>query len=558
MESSEICVSGVTDAPIPARRRTGRAWLRLLAANDAPALATCVFLLWLTVESHGFYMRPVPVFAGSDEGYIAAFAHRLLDGRMLPYVDAISHRGPLLYWLAAAFVAWFGKGWLPMRILALVTHLLTVVLTLACGMRAGRALSGALGALAFTLCTAVLLHWGDGHAFNGEYPMNVFVMAGMLCVTWALATDVSVRTCVWLVALGALLTSAGALCKQVGALHHLPLFLWTAAAAASRREWPRALRIRLVAAYVLAALAPIALVVGIYAVAGEYRALRYWSVLYNTRVYIGAFTPEMRWGVRQRWLLDNLLVFSLLIPFASAQLVRLARGVRSVAELPRRYDRDGFVLTVTLQAIVAVIGVQAGLRFWGHYYAQLAPWLGLALGAVLEPMPRPPRRALLQFAVLAPLMGVLGYAWAVRTLTTPPTISGEPPVCKAVQARVRPSEPLFVWGWGADWYVSCDRKPASRYVFTGVAVGYLANLPVAATPEEELARSPRRAREQLLADLSATRPPLILNSVFAGMRRIQEYPEFTPLLNQHYCPLQHLEGVEAFVRKGPGGRCGPP
>lgn len=532
-----------------------RAVRRWVFDSDAPALAACAFLIALTIKSHGRFIWPEPVFAGSDEGYIAAFAHRLLEGRLLPFVDAVSHRGPLLYWLAAAFVVCFGKGWLPIRLASLSMHVLTVVLTLACGMRGGRALAGALGALSFTLCCAVLLDWDNGHAFNGEYPLNVFAMGGMLCVTWALGSSASHRSRMWLVASGAALTSMGALCKQVGALHHGPLILWVAAAAVARVEWPRRSRIQLTVAYAAGAVVPVAMVVVIYAIAGELRALHYWSIVYNTRVYLRAYPRSIRWTIRQRWVLDNLLVFSLLLPLASAQLVRVARTARRIVDLPQCYDRDGFAFTVTLQALAAAFSVQAGLRFWGHYYAQLAPWLGLALGVMLEPVPHGPRRGLMQWAVLAPLCALLGFSWVTRSLAEPPVTVVAPPICAEIQKYVRPHERLFVWGFAPDLHVTCERRAASRYVFTGLAVGYLANLHEPATPEKELVRSPPGGRKTLLADLEASRPPLILNSVFYGMRRMQEYPEYAPFLDRHYCPARYLHGVEAFVRRAGNGRC---
>jgi hypothetical protein len=524
---------------------------------DAPAWLAFAYLLVLTLQIHLRLILPNAVYVGSDEGYIAAFAHRMLDHGMLPFVDAVSHRGPLLYWLAAGFVAVFGSGWLPMRVASLVMHLLTAVLTFACGVRANRALSGAMGVVVFALCCWMQTHRGDGYGFNGEYALNVFAIGGMLCVICALTAGVSRRSCLVLVMLGAMLTSLGALCKQVGALHHLPLFAWVAAAASARVEWPPRARVALLGAYAAGALSPLAVVIVIYAVAGELRALHYWSILYNTRVYMRGFPSRIRVELRERWVFDHLALFTALLPIGAVQLVRSLRLAQSPRDFAKRYAQDGFAITVTLQAVVAAIAVQAGLRFWGHYYAQLAPWIGLALGAALEPLPRSARRGVVQLAALVPAVGLFWFAYRQRIDEWQSIDATNPKICQFIGTRVGPEERLFVWGFGADLYVSCRRKPASRFVFTGPAVGYLANLPEKASPAQEAARAAPGGPQTLLADLEEARPPLIINSLFHDMRPMQDYPEFAALLARDYCAPQNVEGHEVFVRKRGTQSCEP-
>src|SRR5262245_29672840 len=71
---------------------------------------------------------PPRVVQVGDEGYIAAFAWRMAEGRMLPYVDAVSHRGPLVYF-PPAIVTWIlGPSAVPVRICALAFALGTALL----------------------------------------------------------------------------------------------------------------------------------------------------------------------------------------------------------------------------------------------------------------------------------------------------------------------------------------------------------------------------------------------------------------------------------------------
>jgi hypothetical protein len=59
-----------------------------------------------------------------DDGYVTAVGERLLDGHLLPYVDAASHRGPVMYWLAALAQALGGRmEWYGIRALASLAFL---------------------------------------------------------------------------------------------------------------------------------------------------------------------------------------------------------------------------------------------------------------------------------------------------------------------------------------------------------------------------------------------------------------------------------------------------
>src|SRR5689334_6717769 len=59
-----------------------------------------------------------------DDGYVTTVGERLLDGHLLPYVDAASHRGPVMYWLAALAQALGGRmEWYGIRALTSLAFL---------------------------------------------------------------------------------------------------------------------------------------------------------------------------------------------------------------------------------------------------------------------------------------------------------------------------------------------------------------------------------------------------------------------------------------------------
>ena len=79
----------------------------------------------------------------------------MIEGHWLPYVDAVSHRGPVLYWIAAVVQAIAGGySWMAMRHAALFFAEANVLLLFAVGAVARRPLAGFIGAATFVFVTA--------------------------------------------------------------------------------------------------------------------------------------------------------------------------------------------------------------------------------------------------------------------------------------------------------------------------------------------------------------------------------------------------------------------
>ena len=162
----------------------------LFRAVARPSIVAWVALLWsavILVRAHALYIRH-PHGINIDEGYILALGQRLMEGSWLPYVDGVSHRGPMVYW-AAAIVALFGDGWVPIRIAALLIFLVSLLFTFLAARAAGHLLAGAVGAVGTVIGTLLVLVPHDGMAFNGEPVLNLFVMPAF----WCLACGVSQR-----------------------------------------------------------------------------------------------------------------------------------------------------------------------------------------------------------------------------------------------------------------------------------------------------------------------------------------------------------------------------
>src|SRR6185436_8033131 len=80
------------------------------------------------------HVARIPAPIGFDEGYIAALAERMIDGRWLPYFDGVSHRGPLLYWVQAVAQILGGRQeWAGTRWLAFCAFQATLLLQFASG-----------------------------------------------------------------------------------------------------------------------------------------------------------------------------------------------------------------------------------------------------------------------------------------------------------------------------------------------------------------------------------------------------------------------------------------
>lgn len=525
-----------------------------------PAVAAFAYAAWLTVAVNVFFMRPTPAMLQAlDEGYVLAFARRMLEGQNLPYVDAVSHRGPLFYWIAALAVKLFGFGtWMPARATTLVCMLLTVGLAFAAASIAGRSIAGAVMALVHVAVCASGMPPKDGLAFGSEHVLTVFAMAALLCMTWALRRGAPAPSGLW-VAMSGALAALCTLTKQVGLVTALPLGLWLVAVAIERRDLTRRARIRLAASFALGLLAPFGIVVARYAASNELDAFEYCFVTYNATVYGPAIRGALRWHLVRYAVLrhfDVLVLAALPMGWALSRLVVRARPPRF---WPAAYAARGFDLTVAVGAGVSTLVANASLRDFGHYYLQALPWVGLTVGVLLHHVV--PRAPVARLLAIAPLVLVTQGTWymAAQEYRDDPSIQGafhtsDWPICSYLRDTTTASDSIFMWGFDAAPYTACNRRPASRFVYTTFVAGFVPWIEDPRSNDD--ARATPGARQVLLDELLRDKPAVIFDSAQTmGGRSVFDYDELAEFVRANYCrdPVD-VHGSAAWVRK-PSARC---
>lgn len=515
-----------------------------------------------------------------DDGYVTAVGERLLDGQLLPYVDAASHRGPVMYWLAALAQALGGRmEWYGVRGLASLAFLTSLFGVLGAALCARRRLVAAFGTLSFVFISLFLLELQTVFGLVGEAMATPWLVAAFFATTLALARPQPFgRRCALLGAAGVLSALSG-LTKQTYLIVVAPLVLWAVAVTLSDAPEPRAQeqsrsgplrRWAPVGALVLGWLLPLLLVVLLYAAKGELGTFYYWFYRYNVDVYMAPYADAHVPRTLYRWARDNgFLSFALVLLLTSVASQHLAPVLAAARELPRAYAKRGFELTIWLQALLGLAIGFSTLRFWQQYFLPPVPWLALLIGLGLEQaLGRSPHqsageltaseeRARAAFAsLLAITLGLGGFAlgtleqllYGLARERERGGFSDARPerLCDEIDRFAPAGEPLYLWGFDAEYYITCRRPPASRYVYSTLVSG--------SVPPEwgiHLEWSARGSIDALLADLEATRPPLILDSPQrvrgVSMTHIAQLEHF---LHDHYCSVGELRSNDGRTMTG--------
>ncbi|HEX7480845.1 MAG TPA: hypothetical protein VF331_23790 [Polyangiales bacterium] len=536
---------------------------------DLPAWLAFIACFSVLSWAHWFFLTPPTLLHPIDEGYINAVAWRMADGRMLPFVDGVTHRGPLMYWVVALAVKLSSPlSWLPIRAVSMLCGIGSVALTFFVARRAGYLLAGALAALA-SVGAYVLDMWPiDGFAYSGEHLANVFSVAALGCLVVGLDQSRATPSRAWVAAAGAI-AMLGALSKQTNAVSLGPLGLWVLAAAHSRPGLSRRARFALVGVFAGAAVVPVAITIARYALAGELRALVYYTLTYNSKVYLGPFTAAARGVAVQDWFANHAIMLGLLLTTGGWAASRSLATAPALRQLPRHHDQHGFVATVGLGALSLSLTSNAALRDFMHYYIQAVPWCGLLLGVLVEhalgsPLTLSgPRRAAIHGLILLPALYLLYIGTQQRfEHYDADRRSGrafrdphEQAVCAYVHAHSRPDQTLFIWGFWPQLYTECQRKPASRYVFTTFVSGFVPWFESATLAEDD-ARAVPGSRALLIADLEDSQPPILIDAPQTlGHRSMRRYHVLATYLDQHYCSVGIYSDFELFQRRDASGQC---
>ena len=528
---------------------------------QTPTLAALAFAMFAVCSMHLGFFKPPRAMNPKDEGYILAFALRMIEGHWLPYVDGVSHRGPMLYWVAA-IVAWFYKdiSYTPIRVLALSCSMLTMAFTYVAAWRLKHRLAGAVAVLAIMVSFILDMMPVDGTAYNGEPLLDVFALGALMVLAFALAPERR-RASIALASLGGALAALGALSKQVGSVTIPPLFLWVLVVCLNRPGGAGFRRFFPLLGFTCGVALPVLVVVARYAIAGELRTLYFYAVTYNSHYYMAPLTPKAWKDGFRAWVMTRPEHIAGALGLVAAGIARpFARARRGT--LIARADQHGFVMTVALCSGATLAVANGTLRDFWHYYVQVVPWFGLLFGLMLEQLADVPplfrwRRFVVECAVLFPAMLLLWQLLPnrLKEYSTGPSTA---PICAYIDQHTKPTDAVYFWGFCPDLYIYCKRRAGSRYVYSTFQSGYVPFFNEA-TKAQEQKRVVPGSQALFLKDLDASQAALIIDIPFTmGGRSIVDTPAYKAYLDRQYCAPTPYDGTTVYHRRGPLGACPVP
>ena len=434
-----------------------------------------------------------------DEGFLATQAEVLTRGGQL-YHDVVDRKPPLVPVLYEwAFRLTGSDSLWSVRLLAVAAHVLTAVLLASIARRRWGYRAGLAAGVLYVVASAGFVP-ADGQAANFE----VFMVPLTALAVWCADRDRPVA--------GGLAVGLSTLTKQVAAVTAAPV-AW--------RAWQRDGRAGL-AKVGAAAAVPVA-VAALWYGPGQFA---FW-VFTDSNGYLDP-TGSMYVSIQR------FLTWTGLFVGANLGAVILLRS----AWARRRDDID-----LWLWLLGAALGVAAGVRFFGHYYLQLAPPVVLLAAGALA---RADSRAWRRTGALAALSITLFVTLAFTT--EPAIVRPYEGIARAVDERTQPDDRIFVWGEMPQVYWEADRRPATRFITVGFLTGYSGGRATYDRIGEEYAVS--GAWDDFQADLEAHPPAVIVDVSQHTAYAEQRFPTFSSYLHDHYRAAVMVDGALVYVPKG--------
>jgi len=409
----------------------------------------------------------------------------------------------------------------------------------------GRRCVAAFGSLTFVFISIALLELQTVFGLVGEAMATPWLMMAFVVATWALSRPHGLRQRCALLAGAGVLSALSGLTKQTYLIVVAPLLLWAVAAALSEPAESPGRRWAPVVALIVGWLLPCTLVVLLYAVKGELGSFYYWFYRYNVDVYMAPFKHTRVAKTLYHWARDyGYLSFAMVLLLTSVASQHLAPVLATSREVAKAYARRGFELTVLLQALISVAIGFSTLRFWPQYFLPPVPWFALLVGLSLEHSlnrnPHEPRPARSSWApLLATTLGLGGFAVCMleqglyglaRERENGSFVDARPErLCESIDRLAPPGDPIFIWGFDAEFYVTCKRRAVSRYVYSTLVSG---QVPPDWSIHPEW--SARGSIQILLSELLEADPPLILDS-----------PQ-----RMHGVSMTQIEALNTYLREG--------
>ena len=539
------------------RNVSPKTWLRLTA------LAVFIPAVVIVVNLHWFFIQ-VPNAVGFDDGAAAALGQRVAAGHWLPYVDGCSHRGPLLYWLMAV-VEWLSGShpWLGIRIFMLLVGLLTAGALFGTGLAAKKPIGGAAGALVW------IYFWLAGEtasafAVTGEAIAAAFGLVAVMTMAWALLSAQKLRSRIILLALSGAFAACAGMVKQTAFAVSGPLALWALAGSLSLEGESRRARWTLLLSFFGGIAATVAIILLRYVIAGQLKAFWYWFYVYNAKIYMGPyknkpFKPAFLGFFRgHTWAIGALVIVSIWGLARPIGEIKKARGIL------RGYADAGLEVTASLLLLLVFAAVSSPQRFWPPYYVMVYPFVGLLVGVRVGELAEKAQgtltaRIISQLVLGALLASFVGWtaSWKLDRLVAEKKKgdwkAAQPdPLCATIDKYSKPGDRLFIWGFDSRFNVTCHRVPATRFAFMTLVAGAVPPF----WKDLRKDRIARDARKDLMADLEASKPPVILD-ITGKMRGVslRVVPELSRYVDGRYCPMGVVRSKDGtagkmYVRKG--------
>ncbi|MGW3053368.1 ArnT family glycosyltransferase [Kitasatospora sp. NPDC001175] len=486
----------------PPARLTDRPHRRLLGHVRTGYWTRVVpVLTLLAVVTHiPSFIRPV---WSPDEGYLATQARMLAGGGVL-YDTVVDRKPPLLPWLYEACFAVFGSLSLwPLRVLAIVAHLVTAILLASLsrgrwGNRAG-AFAGAL-----YLLISIGLSPEDTQAATFE----VFMLPAMVAAfryaerrRW-LAAGIAVALC--------------SLTKQTGGAVLMPV-LWMLWQDARHRgvAWKSALA-KVCFGFAL----PIALVAVILT---KPKGFLFWVVTGS-----GDYASlDGAWLQMLGRALGNAgILLAAALGFLAPVGRRLWLRYRGRPVQEPAGQEHGSTADLWVWLLSSVIAVCTGFHFFGHYYLQLMPPLVLlGVGAVCTSRIRW-RPVLVYTTVAATVFWGLALFWPGQKM------NHTTEVATTIAEQTTPKDKVLVWGMHPELYWLSDRKPVTRYLTAGFLTNYSGGKDTAQNVGEQY--SVADAWQTFDQELSAGLPEVVVDDSGHAPYQPVLVPRIESLLDSRY------------------------
>jgi hypothetical protein len=550
------------------KRLLGRAAAFLFGEIGLAAIAIAVAGVLLARTQAFFLTEPGPV--AFDDGYTVALGERLIDGSWLPYVDGCSHRGPLLYWAAAIAQKLSGRfNWLGPRWLSVVLTFGVLLGSVVAGVAIRRYLVAAIAALVYVYVLSIY-ETGAAYGILGETVAAPFVVWSLALTALGLLRARRLPARCALLAFAGMSAALAGFAKQTALATIGPVSLWALLAALGAPGLLRKHRVLLAGAAPAGFVLVVMVVVIRYAIAGALGTFWYWYYSYNTEIYMQPYVGvPLLWEFAGFFAREHWSLFALTLASVAALGGFFARLARAGKKLEFAGGSAGFEPCLALLTVAMFVGAAAPYRFWPHYFLALIPLGALLAGtgvdrALAGTVGNRAVRFLALLTTLGTLTALTLYAADFRLvdLKRARRMGGwasvlPEPICDYIAKHSAPDSATFIWGFDSDLYVTCGRRPATRFLYLTLVAGNLAGR---WWGEIRLDRVARGSREQIVSDLQATRPPVILDMpANMGGVSIRVVPELVTLLDRDYCVQKGISSKNGrkatpYLRRS-GGPC---